>query len=108
MGKRPSKRKIVSLNAELISGSKSYTGIIENVGVKGVFIRIPSAESAIDFVPGATPQLKFQSPSGETLNLQCEIKWLHTYKTPSKDLINKIGMEIIDPPTIYTEFFKTL
>jgi hypothetical protein len=108
MEKRHPKRVIVSLVAELISEDKSYVGIIENLSEKGIFMKISSTNTAIGFIPGNTPMVKFQISSGETLNLRCEIRWLHTYKTPTHDLINKIGMEIIDPPTRYKEFFKTL
>jgi hypothetical protein len=53
--------------------------------------------------------LKFQIPSGETLNLNCEVIWLYTKKTPPPGFKqNNIGMEIIDPPLKYKEFFKTL
>lgn len=107
MDKRYVKRIVVSIKGELVVGANSYTGNIENVSDKGVFINVASTDTAVDFVPGTTPELRFQLPSGETLNLKCEIRWLHTYKT-DYGLTNSMGMEIMSPPAEYTEFIKTL
>ena len=105
------KRVIVSLNADIISSNKSYRGVIENVAEKGLFIRIPSTKSAIDFIPGTMIEVKFQLLTGDILTLYSEIRWLHTriiYTNSQRTLTNSIGMEILAPPRQYKEFFNSL
>jgi hypothetical protein len=108
MDRRSSKRKIVSIIGELISNGNHYKGHIENVSENGIFMNIANTKSAVDFIPSVTPEVRFKLPSGNVLNLQCEIKWLHTYKTTSHGLMNSMGMEIKDPPVEYKEFIKSL
>lgn len=106
MERRRSKRILVSLKAELISGDVSYAGIIENLSEEGIYMRTLPTKAATDFTPETKHELKFQLPSGETINLHCKVKW--SYKTPPHGLTNSVGMEIIDPPPEYKEFLKTL
>jgi hypothetical protein len=71
----------VNIKADLISSVKTYEGFIMNLSDD------------------------LQNNSGETLNLNCEVKWLHTYKTSPHDLTNGMGIEIIDTPQEYRDFF---
>ena len=105
MEKRRSKRIIVSLKAELISDGTSYTGFIENLSENGLFITTAPTKTAIIFTPEAPCEIKFQLPSGETLNLPCKIIW--AYRTPPHGITNSIGLEIIDQHQKYIEFLKT-
>ncbi len=106
------KEEVLLANAigELISGSKSYIVFIANLSEKGIGLYVGTAptETAIDFAPRTKLEIKFQTPSGEILNLHCELKWLHTYNNPPHGITNSMGMEIIDTPPKYIEFFKTL
>jgi hypothetical protein len=43
--------------------------------------------------------------SGETLNLNCEIRW---NSVPCDEENFCMGMKILDPPTKYKELLKTL
>jgi hypothetical protein len=115
MEKRRSKRKIVALKAEIVSGGKSYAGVIENLSEDGIYIITTPSKSSIDFALGTTVELKFQPPSepkdilrssGETINLHCKVIW--SYKTPPHGLTHSIGMEIINPSPEYKELLKTL
>src|SRR4030067_1634712 len=106
MEKRRSKRVIVSLKAELISDGTSYTGFIENLSENGLFVTTTPTKTAIVFTPETRCEIKFQLPSGETLNLPCKIIW--AYRTPPHGITNSIGLEIIDPHPKYREFLKTL
>jgi hypothetical protein len=107
MGKERPKRVFTGIKTELISGSKSYTGFIANLSEKGIGLYVGPTETAIDFAPRTKLEIKFQTPLGETLNLHCELKWLHTYNNPPHGITNSMGIEIIDAPPEYIEFFKT-
>ncbi len=96
MGKRLSKRIIIGLKAEIISGDIICEGVIENLSEAGIYVITAPTKTEIDFAPGTILEVKFQFLSGETLNLHCEVKW--SYKTPPHGLTNRIGMKIIDPP----------
>lgn len=106
MERRRSKRKIVRLRAERISGNKNHAVFIENLSEDGIYLITAPAKTAIDFPPETMLKVKLQLPSGGTLNLHCKVIWLH--KTPPDGLTNSIGLEIIAPPLKYKEFIKTL
>jgi hypothetical protein len=107
MEKRRSKRKIVRLKAERISGNKNHAVFIENLSEEGIYMITAPAKTSMDFTPGTKLELKFQFPSGDTLNLRCKVIWSYK-KTPPDGLTNSVGMEIIAPPLKYKEFVKTL
>ena len=96
MEKRLSKRIIIGLKAEIISGDISCEGVIENLSEAGIYVITAPTKTEINFAPGTILEVKFQFLSGETLNLHCEVKW--SYKTPPHGLTNRIGMKIINPP----------
>ena len=126
----PAYKKIVSFKVELISGSSSLAGFIENLSGDGIYMKTSPAKAAVDFTPGKIFEVKFQPLFGETLcntrvckyhntcivkfqplfeealRLQCKIKW--SYKTPPHGLTNSIGMEVIHPHPTYGEFLKKL
>jgi hypothetical protein len=105
MERRCSKRIIVSLKAELISDGVNYAGFIENLSENGLFVTTTPTKTTIVFTPEAPCAIKFQLPSGETLNLPCKIIW--AYRTPPHGITNSIGLEIIDQHQKYIEFLKT-
>jgi hypothetical protein len=94
--------------AKLISGGKSYEGITGNLSESGALLETVPTKTVTDFIPGKRLELDLQIPSGETLNLHCKIVWLYTEITRSHDLENKMGIKIVDPPSKYKEFLKTL
>lgn len=108
MERRYSKRTIIDLEAELISAGKSYIGLTGDLSENSIYMRNIPTKTAIDFNPETTFEMKFQPPSGETLNLQCETLWLYSYKIPSRGLTNSMCMKIIDPSPKYKKFLKTL
>jgi hypothetical protein len=106
------RRTPVCLEAMLISGGIHYSGFIANLSEYGVgvytYVENTSTETAVNCNTGEIFTMKFQIPSGETLCLNCKVKWLHVHKTSTHGLINSMGLEIIDPPLTYKEFSKTL
>ena len=106
MERRSSKRKIVSIHAELISDGTSYEVFIENMSKDGIYIVTNPEKTNVDFITGKRFNVEFQTASGGILNLKCRVKW--QYKTPPHGLTYSVGMEIIDPPAPYKEFFQSL
>jgi len=98
----------VYIHARLISNDKSYDGIIGNVSEYGAYVEIEGAKTALPFMPGTKVELKFQAFSKQTIKLPCEVIWLYTKKNSPNNLINSLGLEIINPSAKYEKFFKTL
>jgi hypothetical protein len=73
--RRRSPRVDFKLKAKAISKTKGYQGSIENFSREGMMNVIPHGQ-LIEMLPGATIGISFQTPSGETLNLECEVKWI--------------------------------
>ncbi len=99
-------KKIVSFKVELVTGATRLAGFIEQLSEDGIYMKTAPTKDVIDFSPGKTFEVKFQPLSGETLCLQCRVKW--SYRTPPHGLTNSVGMEIIDPQPTFKEFFKSL
>ena len=108
MEKRRSKRINFKLLAEFISAGEDYVGAIENLSEYGIYTRIFRRNNSIDFTPGTAIELELKCLSGEKLNLHCEVKWIHIHEKPSHDVVNSMGMEIIDPPQKYKELIRNL
>ncbi len=108
MERRRFKRVNFTLHAEIVLKDNNYKGIIENLSEKGLFKIVIIEKDLTDFVPGATPEVKFQIPSGDTLNLNCNIVWVRIDKEPDGGLRYNMGLEIISPPPEYIEFVGTL
>ena len=106
------KRYNVNLMSVVSSDAKSYAGFIQNVSEEGL------AYESYSFVPMLNKlsekkiiNLMLKMPSGETLNLNCEVKW--SSEPPPWSLIQNyrifnMGMKIIDPPLKYREYVNTL
>ncbi len=96
MDKRNVDRINGGFEAELIYEGRSYKGIIEDLSETGVNVTTFPADIEVDFIPGTSADLKFQPHPGETLVLNCRIKW--SDKISPHGLKHRIGMEVIDPP----------
>lgn len=107
MKQRRSKRVAVRLPAKMVSEGNAYAGFIENCSREGILKIIPH-ERLLNFLPGTTHEVRFQTPSGEMLNLYCEIRWLRFQTNMPFGLNHYVGMEIINPPRIYSEFVQNL
>ena len=90
-------------DVEITYKGKIYKGVIENLSENGVCIITVPAETAVEFAPGETIELKFQPHKDKTLTMHCKVKW--AYKVPTHELTSKIGMEIIDPPWDQSDYF---
>ncbi|MHA2218849.1 MAG: PilZ domain-containing protein [Candidatus Hodarchaeales archaeon] len=104
---RRSKRVTFKLEAKAIVDDKIYNGFIENFSKEGI-LKIISYEKIEKFKSGMVLGVIFQVPSGQKLNLNCEIKWLSIKKDDTHLFKHNLGMEILNPPQGYTEFVQAL
>ncbi len=89
------------------SDAINYTGFIKNASEEGLAYETYSFASTKKKI-----DLMLKMPSGETLNLNCEIKWSSLLDSPWPLPLNystfNMGMKIIDPPLKYMEYVKKL
>jgi hypothetical protein len=106
MGKRKYERILDSLDAEIVSGGKSYPGTIMNFSAEGLHMVTATANSIVEFAPSAVFQLKCTLPSGKRVSMDCKLIWYKTEST-SHGVAFNMGMEIEDPPQEYKEFIHS-
>lgn len=105
--KRRSQRVEYKVDAESFFGTKRYRGVIENFSMEGLLKVIPSGQ-LMGCSPGMALGVNFQTSSGKSFNLICEIKWLRVDSNMPFGVRHAVGMEIIEPPPEYTEFVEHL
>lgn len=98
------KRIPVALDAELVSSNVKYPAFIENISEDGIYAKIAYTETSKNLSLETSIHLIFRVHSGEMLNLMCRKKW--TERNTSNSLVERIGVEIIDPPEEYREFIS--
>ena len=112
---RCGERKLVTIDAEIVSGKDRYKGRIGNISLNiymkvGLFIQFATDMDASlnDFLPPSKVIIKFEIPSGEEFELKCESMWINIHQVPPHSLVNQLGIQIKDPPEKLKEFTKTL
>jgi hypothetical protein len=105
--RRRSSRVDFRVKAKSLLKNKGYNGSIENFSREGMMKTIPNGQ-IIEMLPGTTIGVSFQMPSGETLNLECEVKWIRHHSDLPFGIKHHIGMEIKNTPQKYTEFVEGL
>jgi hypothetical protein len=106
MEKRRFKRCISRFHSVVLAKGKSYAGSLENVSEEGLAYIMPYIKPALkELVPEEKIKLIVLTPSGDTLNLNCEIRWTNAHCENERFCV---GAKIIDPPEKYKEFLKTL
>jgi hypothetical protein len=105
--RRRSPRVDFKVTAKSISKNKGFQGSIENFSREGIMKTIPNGQ-VMEILPGTTIGVSFQTPSGETLNLECEVKWIRHHPDMPFGIKHHIGMEIQNPPQKYMEFVESL
>ncbi len=106
MEKRRSSRKVVSLDARIVSSGISHSGVTVNLSGEGIYMVTASSRDVIDFSQKTTVKLQAVLPTQEKLDLKCSIKWFQKNTSPNGTTF-KMGMEIIDPPPVYRKFIKS-
>ena len=113
---RCGERKLVTIEAEIVSGKNRYKGRIGNISLDGVYkwfglymqFATDLNASLNDFLPPSKVIIKFKIPSGEEFELKCESMWINIHQVPPHSLVNQLGIQIKDPPEKLKEFTKTL
>lgn len=103
MEKRRAKRIFPGFKAEIIYNGKNYAGVIDDLCEDGLCVISSRIDADITFRPDTIIEVIFKSHPKETLTLRCTIKWLN--KLHSEDFMYRIGMEILDPPWIQSDYF---
>lgn len=103
---RCSERLPRELKAELILDGKIDDATIENLSKTGIKVRTVAANIALDVMFGTILDLQFELPSGETVRLNCKVRW--SCKISPKSLIKDIGLEFTEQSQMYEEWFKTI
>ena len=98
----------VYIETEIISGQKSFAGMIGNLSGDGAFVETIPTKTVTPFIPGKTLDLKFLISSKNTINLSCKVIWLYTKKDESFGFTNSMGLKIIAPPGPYEKYLQSL
>ncbi|TNF54940.1 PilZ domain-containing protein [bacterium] len=106
--KRLHRRIDYKLKANVTYDSKHAQGIIENFSEEGIFKVVFSEKGVINFYPGEIIVINFTIPSGQELELECEMKWVRIQRGSPLFLKYSMGVKIINPPRVYKDFIKTL
>ncbi len=96
INKRRAKRITAGYRAEVVYENNSYPGVIENLSALGANVLTDPLGPDIEFVPDTAIELKFETPTGETIIIKCMIMW--SSKIPPHNIRHRIGMEIHDLP----------
>ena len=105
--KRRASRIVENLDAEIISGGKSYKGLVMNFSETGLYMVTATADSEVDIAPSTLIDLKCNLSPDKNINLKCEVKWFQP-KVSSHGVAFSMGMEILDPPGEYKKFVKDM
>ncbi len=73
--------------------------------INKIHFKVPSKDSE-DFKPEKIAEVYFQIPYGEAINLNCKVIWFSVSQYDKRTEV--LGMEIINPPEQYKEFFESL
>ena len=107
MERRHHKRIYIDLEAKIISNEKPYHGSIENVSEGGIRYLIKSSIHDKDKFTGVEVlELYFRTESDKTMKLQCETKWTKIGLFSGEKI--SLGLKILDPPTEYIDWVKSL
>jgi len=108
MENRSNNRTEVHLTAEIGLFGKSHECLAENLSENGLCVTTSPTVSAKDFIPGTSQEVKLKLPSGETIDVHCEVRWLHSFILESLRVVNSLGMQLITKPPEYLAYLKTL
>lgn len=103
---RKERRKIVNLKASLVSNTKKFSGIIENLSEDGLYLRAVPLDAASKLTPGEFFEIHLESKSGEDISVPGKLKWF--YDTPPYGLTKSLGIEIDKENPEYHKLFNKL
>lgn len=105
--KRHASRIVENLDAEIISGAKTYKGIVMNFSEAGLHMVTATASNVVDITPSTLIELRCKLLTGKKISLKCEVKWFQT-KMSTHGVSFSLGMEILNPPKEYVTFVEAM
>jgi len=99
-------RIYVELEAELFSYYSTHTAFIENISEYGMYVKVISDKNTVSGNPNLYITLRLKLQSDNLLELNCKKIWSH--KTTANSLIERMGLQIINPPDEYKDFYQTI
>ena len=112
-GRKTRKRVEISLKSEIILKGKGHKGYIANISEKGMKWYLYG--NVVPLSTGEQLKMKFQLPSGQNLDLYCEVKWANKKISAGRSSViddapeyTEAGLEIINPTPQYKDFFRSL
>lgn len=107
MDKRRSKRKTIGLKARLVSRSINYSGYVRDFSEEGICVALEPSALSTGIPASVTFIVEFDTPSGETLSLQCRVA--RSQEGLNRDSSSQmVAMEIIGQrPTDYDKFLQS-
>jgi len=103
MERRSDQRTSTGFSTEILYDNGRYTGTIENISASGVNVLTDPIDTEIEFPSYDPIELKFKSPDGKEIVLQCTIMW--SSKIPPDNIRYRIGMELVGKPWDKISFF---
>lgn len=91
------KKIILNLDVEITSGGEDFIKFIENLSREGMFVRIRSIKTPPDFDCKTPLEFEIELVTGETLNLNCDVKWLckvspdYLSRETSTEILNQLS-----------------
>ena len=107
MQTRRSQRKMVNLMAEYISECVNRPVFIGNVSEEGMHMVTINKDQGAQLFPGRNVELKLRLSPDERIPLRCEVRWVSA-KRPPYGVTYGVGLEIVEPPSQYVSFVKSL
>ncbi|UCF86902.1 MAG: PilZ domain-containing protein [Nitrospiraceae bacterium] len=104
--KRHSKRKMVSLTADLLHNDIPYSGLIDNLSVDGMHVRLTPSNTSKNLSLDSDLKVKFRVSGKQSFLLSCRKRW--AFNTPPHGVVKSVGLEIKNPPIDFKSFVKTL
>ena len=101
----PLSKKILRCKGVLVADSEIYPGFVETVSEDDIYLQVPPIMPDVDSSPGSPFKLVITPASGESVNLDCRVKW--SYKTPRSGMLNIVA-EVMDSLPAYKTFYRRL
>lgn len=104
--KRHNKRKAVSLSANLIDKDIPYSGLIENISIDGMHVRLTPSNTSKNLSLDSNLKVEFKASAKQSFQLSCRKRW--AFNTPPHGVVKSVGLEITNPSIDFKNFVKTL
>jgi hypothetical protein len=104
--RRRSNRTPHRLECKVVINEKNCFGITENISGPGLCFRFLTSTSSRrkDFSYDARLKVWCRISPREIMHLEGLTRWTHFHDDPSMGLFDFMGIELVEPPSVYNEF----